>query len=154
MRNGVIGLSCMLRLTLINGYFGGTPDQVSISELLRVAYEDFTSCRKSKKIPCSQRMFKASQVDRLAHGAFWLRRHGIPEYFSNGFMRVQFRLPRCRISIALEGACWGYGWLRRFAQVAGHGLLQVTPHSCFWSHWRGKVSSVLIFVMLHPRHAC
>ena len=64
--NGVIGLSCVLRLTLINaGYFGGTPDQASISELLRVAYEDFTSWRKSKK-DC----VLAADVQSIAGGSF------------------------------------------------------------------------------------
>lgn len=41
-----------------------------LPELLRLAFLDFTQWRKAHRIPCSQRKFKASSVDRLAHGAY------------------------------------------------------------------------------------
>ena len=41
-----------------------------LPELLRLAFLDFTFWRKAHRIPCSQRKFKPSSVDRFAHGAY------------------------------------------------------------------------------------
>ena len=147
----------MLRLTLINA--GYSPDQVSIQELLRVAYEDFTSWRKSKKIPCSQRMFKASQVDRLAHGAYlaakawnsrillqWLHESAVQAATLQNFDSTGGRT--LGVWLAEEVRAGRRAW----PTASDTPFLFLEPLA---SHFGCKVLSalIMIFVMLHPRHA-
>ena len=103
-------------------------------------------------------MFKASQVDRLAHGAYlaakawnsrillqWLHESAVQAATLQNFDSAAGRT--LGVWLAEEVRAGRRAW----PTPSDTPFLFLEPLA---SHFGCKVSSVLIFVMLHPRHAC
>ena len=112
-----------------------------------------------KKIACSQRMFKASQVDRLAHGAYlaakawnsrillqWLHESAVQAATLQNFDSAGGRT--LGVWLAEEVRAGRKAW----PTASDTPFLFLEPLA---SHFGCKVLSalIMIFVMLHPRHA-